>query len=60
MPRGNRTGPVGIGGGRMGGMRRGPSGYCVCPSCGTVVPHKRGVPCYQMVCPKCGTRLRRQ
>jgi len=71
MPRGDGTGPMGMGQGtgrgsvrggrgRMGGLRKGPVGNCVCPSCGTIVPHQRGVPCYQMVCPKCGTKMVRE
>ena len=49
-------------GGRMGGQRRGagPSGSCVCPSCGTKVPHKQGNPCYQQKCPQCGTMMIRE
>ncbi len=70
MPRGNGTGPIGggpggrggAGGGRMGGNRpsAGAGGYCVCPSCGTRIPHKRGIPCYQQTCPKCGTKMVRE
>lgn len=50
----------GLGGrGRMRGIRpgAGPSGECVCPSCGARVPHKAGIPCYNTNCPKCGTRM---
>lgn len=45
--------------GRKGGVRAGsgPVGNCVCPSCGTKVPHKRGVPCYSLRCPNCGTQM---
>ena len=45
--------------GRMRGTRpgAGPSGECVCPSCGARVPHKAGIPCYNTNCPKCGTRM---
>jgi len=49
----------GRGGGRMGGRGLGPGDTCVCPSCGTKVPHKRGVPCYEMTCPKCGAKMTR-
>ena len=35
----------------------GPGGDCVCPSCGTTVPHKRGTPCYTVTCPKCGVKM---
>ena len=52
----------GRGGGRgMGGGRGlGPSGYCVCPKCGTKIAHQRGVPCYQTKCPNCGTPMARE
>jgi len=35
----------GGGRGRMGGKGLGPSGDCICPSCGARVPHQRGNPC---------------
>jgi len=71
MPFGNGTGPtgqgpgtgrgMGMGGGRgrMGGNRpgAGPSGNCVCPSCGTKVPHQAGQPCYNQKCAKCGSKM---
>lgn len=66
MPGGNGTGPIGgsrsgagQGGGRMGGNRpgAGAGGYCVCPSCGERIPHKRGIPCYEHTCPKCGVKM---
>ncbi len=72
MPRGDGTGPLGQGPGtgrglgrgggqgRMGGMGLGPGGNCVCPNCGTTVPHRRGVPCYQTKCPRCGQPMTRQ
>jgi len=73
MPRGDRTGPYGQGPGtgrglgrgggrgRMGGNRlgAGPSGNCVCPSCGAKIPHQAGVPCYDVGCPKCGAKMTR-
>jgi len=45
----------------MGGNRpgAGPSGDCVCPSCGQRVPHQQGMPCYSVNCPKCGTKMAR-
>jgi len=49
----------GSGRGRMGGFGLGPSGECVCPSCGHRMSHPRGVPCYQQKCPKCGTMMTR-
>ncbi len=69
MPRGDGTGPAGMGPGtgrgigrgggrgRMGGQSMGPGGKCVCPSCGIKVEHKIGVPCYDMSCPKCGIKM---
>jgi len=71
MPRGDGTGPsgrgpgtgrrLGRGGGRgrMGGTRAGagPTGNCVCPSCGASVPHQVGTPCYNMSCPQCGAKM---
>jgi hypothetical protein len=43
----------------MGGNRpgAGPSGNCICPSCGAKRPHKVGVPCYNETCPKCGSKM---
>ena len=32
-------------------------GNCVCPRCGTTVPHLRGTACYTIPCPKCGTLM---
>jgi len=66
VPWGDGTGPPGggRGGGRGGGGQRrrgaGPAGNCVCPNCGTVVPHQRGMPCSQTPCPNCGTPMVRQ
>jgi len=65
MPRGDGTGPPAGGGGgagrggRMGGNRpgAGPSGECVCPSCGARSTHKVGSPCYNQNCPKCGAKM---
>ncbi len=71
MPRGDSTGPfgqgleTGRGLGRSRGMGKmrgnrpgaGPSGNCVCPSCGASVPHQVGVPCYDLACPRCGVKM---
>jgi hypothetical protein len=48
--------------GRMRGNRAGsgPGGSCVCPSCGTQVPHQQGVPCYKVKCPNCGVNMVRE
>ena len=75
MPRGDGTGPPGGSGpgarrglgrgsggaGRMGGNRpgTGPGGSCVCPNCGTRLPHQAGTPCYNFSCPKCGAKMTR-
>jgi len=52
----------GTGRGRLGGNRAGagPGGNCICPNCGTRVPHEVGTPCYERRCPKCGTAMRRE
>jgi len=76
MPRGDGTGPpwgsgsgtgrgAGIGGsrrGRMGGTRAGagPEGECICPQCGTTVPHEAGILCSYKTCPKCGAKMVRK
>jgi len=63
MPGGDRTGPPrsGAGYGRKGGNRpgAGPGGECLCPTCGARIPHKRGIPCYNVNCPKCGGKMAR-
>jgi len=71
MPGGNGTGPAGSGPktgevkgrgrrGQGGASSAGSGGNCVCPSCGAIVTHQAGIPCYQVSCPKCGTRMVRQ
>ena len=76
MPRGDGTGPYGQGPGTGRGMGRGPQegmgrmegsrpgagpeGNCVCPICGTKVPHQAGVPCYDLSCPGCGQNMIRE
>ena len=54
----------GGGGGRRGWFGRrspiGPPENCICPSCGTVVPHRRGLPCFHTKCPNCSSPMTRQ
>ena len=62
MPGRDGTGPAGgssPGGGRRGGRCGGvgASGNCVCPGCGTKVPHQAGVPCFSVKCPTCGNSM---
>jgi hypothetical protein len=49
----------GRGRGCGGGFGAGPGGDCICPSCGTKVPHQAGVPCFEERCPRCRTGMRR-
>lgn len=70
MPGGDGTGPTGAGpgtgrgrGARQGrriGRGMGLGGNCLCPSCGTIIPHQTGMPCTELKCPKCGTMMIRQ
>lgn len=55
-----RRGGGGRGRGRMGGFGLGPSGFCVCPSCGFRSPHVMGTPCFRQTCPQCGSRMTRE
>ncbi|MBF0240870.1 MAG: PDZ domain-containing protein [Desulfamplus sp.] len=32
-------------------------GSCLCPACGTSVPHVRGTACSSLACPRCGTAM---
>ncbi len=59
-PGGRFRAPGGGGRGRQpNGFGLGPGGECLCPSCGTKAPHRRGVPCYEHKCPKCGQAMTR-
>ena len=61
MGRGRVGNRGGTGRGRMGGPKAGgPSGYCVCPSCGHREAHGVGVACYQKKCPQCGNQMIRE
>ncbi len=42
------------------GLGLGPVGNLVCPDCGMVIQHQRGVPCYTVNCPQCGAAMMRQ
>ncbi len=35
-------------------------GRCVCPKCGEMIPHQRGIPCQEERCPACGAKLLRE
>jgi len=74
MPFGfGRGGGRGRGGGGRGGRGRG-RGHrgarrmlgvnrienCICPSCGTIIPHQAGFPCFQTMCPNCNSAMTRQ
>lgn len=65
MPKGDGKGPpagVAQRGGRLRGSRAGagPGGNCVCPDCGKKIPHRQGVPCYDLSCPDCGSKMMRE
>jgi electron transport complex protein RnfB len=36
------------------------AGDCICPRCSTVLPHRPGVPCFQIACPSCGSPMTRR
>ncbi len=51
------SGIQGLGRNRGTSPGAGPGGYCECPSCGAVEPHKTGVPCYLTPCSSCGEKM---
>jgi len=55
--RGGNRSPGSGGMGRRGGGGAGAGGSCICPQCGTRVPHQTGIPCSQVRCPQCGTNM---
>jgi predicted Fe-Mo cluster-binding NifX family protein len=58
---GRGMGRGGAGIGRGGGPQAaGPIGECVCPQCGHVEPHQRGLRCFDRACPKCGSMMARK
>ena len=61
---GARCGPGGQGRQGMGfgggGEGLGAAGTCICPKCGLLTPHRRGVPCLDERCPTCGVALVRE
>lgn len=36
---------------------RGYSSMCVCPECGLIAEHPRGIPCSSYQCPECGSEM---
>jgi hypothetical protein len=74
MPRGDKTGPRGLGPmtgrgrglGRGGGQGRnrgggmGVGGYCICTKCNHREPHQQGVKCTTLKCPECGHTMIRE
>jgi len=47
----------GLGQGGGGSNLAGPTGYCICPSCGTTAAHEAGIPCTALQCPTCGSMM---
>jgi len=76
MPKGDRTGPDGMGPGTGRGMGKGkaggggrgrnsggaygPGGMCVCAKCGTKLAHRQGEQCTKLKCPSCGQTMIRE
>ncbi|MDP8233816.1 MAG: hypothetical protein P9M06_03315 [Candidatus Saelkia tenebricola] len=57
----NAGGGKGLRGGRRFWNRSGEYPVnCICSSCGMIVPHKLGFPCFQTKCSRCGSPMTRQ
>lgn len=54
----NKTRGGGAGSGRPFAPAK--EGSCVCPKCGSRVPHERGVPCVERRCSRCGAAMIRE
>ena len=53
-----KQGGKGMGGGNKPGA--GPTGYCVCTSCGHKIAHQVNERCMDKKCPKCGSQMIRE
>ncbi len=38
----------------------GVGGNCICPKCGSITGHQRGIPCQDQRCPECGAKMLRE
>jgi predicted Fe-Mo cluster-binding NifX family protein len=58
---GSGTGPALMGSSHLLSERAsgGPGKFCVCPKCGAIKLHERGIPCSQVCCPACNSSMTR-